>query len=240
MCASSKSEWPDSFDLNDKSPAAKAVRTFIDTNLLALKAYDEKRREWVKEHLPPHYRITYFFYEHSRRVAENMRKTALHIGLSNRAAQNLHDAMLAHDFGKLKLPVSLWDMVDKPSDEIKNKRRKHTDLGAEMVKEALPYQHPFIDLMTDIVLYHHEQMDGNGFHKIPGDQLSMPVRLASIVEAFDGWRTWRPHYGERDITAAGVLSRMRNEKAAGFFDMELFEAFAEMKMKEESVHGGQG
>jgi HD-GYP domain-containing protein (c-di-GMP phosphodiesterase class II) len=226
------SEWPEGFDLNDKSPVTRAIKTFIESSLLALKEYDERRREWVKENLPGHYRTTYWFYEHSRRAAKNIHKTALHIGLSPRAAQNLHDAMLAHDFGKLQLPVDLWDMIDKPGDDIKKKRRRHTELGVQMVRDALPYEHPFIDLMVDIMLNHHEQMDGNGYRGIAGSQLSKPVRLASIVEAYDGWRTWRPHYGGRDITAAGVIERMRNEKAAAFFDMNLFEGFAEAMMKE--------
>lgn len=233
MCATSSKPWPVDFGLDDRSEAAQAVRTFIDRNLIALKDFDEKRRDWVKDHLPPHYRMTYWFYEHSRRVAKNMLKTALHIGLDERTAQNLHDAMLAHDFGKLMLPVDIWDMLDKPSDDVKRNRRRHTELGVQMVRDALPYDHPFIDLMVDIMLNHHEQMDGNGYRGVAGKHLSKPVRLASIVEAYDGWRTWRPHYGERDISTAGVLERMRKEKAEAFFDMELFEAFADMMMKEE-------
>ncbi len=75
-------------------------------------------------------------------------------------------------------------------------------------------------------------MDGNGTQKISGDRLSLPVRLVAIVEAYDGWRIWRPHYGDRDISPPGVLKRMRDEKGAEIFDMDLFEMFAEMKTED--------
>ena len=73
---------------------------------------------------------------------------------------------------------------------------------------------------------------GQGTHGIAGEKLSAPVRLVAIIEAYDGWRIWRPHYGDRDISYSGVLKRMREEKGPDIFDMELFEQFAAMKMEE--------
>ncbi len=95
--------------------------------------------------------------------------------------------------------------------------------------KEIKFDHPFKDLMLDIMKNHHEQMDGQGYHHIPGDQLSLPVRLAAIVEAFDGWSIPRPHFGDRDISIPAVLKRMETEKA-GMFDPALFKAFAEMKL----------
>jgi HD-GYP domain-containing protein (c-di-GMP phosphodiesterase class II) len=124
---------------------------------------------------------------------------------------------------------------------MKNLRRTHTELGVKLVDEALDdIIHPFKNLMTDIMMNHHEQMDGKGYHGLAAAQISQPVRLAAIVEAFDGWSIHRPHFGGRNITIPGVLKRIRDEKS-GFFDMALFEAFAEMKMNEykspESIEG---
>ena len=72
------------------------------------------------------------------------------------------------------------------------------------------------------------QMDGKGFRNVPANELSAPVRLASIVESFDGWSIARPHFGDRDTSPEAVLNRMRTEKMY-MFDRELFEAFADMK-----------
>lgn len=174
---------------------------------------------------------TYIFHEHAGRVAENVKRTCMHMGLGAIVARNMYWAVLPHDIGKKSLPAEIWDQEEKPDAAVKTYRRTHTLLGAQIAEELLyDVEHPFKDLMIDIMRYHHEQMDGNGTLGIEAAELSAPVRLAAIVEAYDGWRIWRPHYGDRDISPPGVLARMRDEKGDEAFDMELFEAFAQVKM----------
>lgn len=215
--------WPEGFDFQTDETCQNVFKPFILEQLKELETYDKQR---PKGH-------TYVFHEHAERVAGNVKKTCLHIGLGEVVAENMYWALLPHDIGKKNLPLEIWDMEEKPSEEMKKFRRTHTLLGAQIVQELLPdIAHPCKDLMIDIMVNHHEQMDGNGTHGVPGERLSMPVRLAAIVEAYDGWRIFRPHYGDRDISPQGVLKRMREEKGAEIFDMELFEAFAQMKMNE--------
>ncbi len=218
-----KHEWPDYFDLQDTPKTEEIIKAFIQSQLDELKAYDALRPDG----------INYIFHEHASRVAGNIKKTCLYMGLGDLVAENMYWAVLVHDLGKRKLPVELWDSEEKPTGELKDQRRTHTDIGAEIIQRRLKdIEHPFKDLMLDIIINHHEHMDGSGFHGTHGSNLSKPARLASIVEAYDGWRIWRPHYGDRDISIPGVLKRMREEKGAEIFDMELFEAFAGMKMIE--------
>lgn len=226
------SEWPEDFSINDGSEAALAIRAFIEAQLQELKAFDEKRAEWVKANMPKNYHMTYRFYDHTHRVAADVKATVLHMGLSETVAENMYWAMLPHDIGKKLLPVYIWDILEKPEDDIKHLRRSHTELGAKVVAKELKAEHPFVTLMTDIILNHHEQMDGRGFRGLRAPALSKPVRLAAIVEGFDGWSTRRPHFAGRDITVPSVLKRMREEKGATMFDMELLEAFSDMKMKQ--------
>ncbi len=222
--------WPDSFDLRSEPDIHDVIHRFIHEHLQALKAYDEQRKAWIAENLPADYTITYLFHDHSLRVAEDMRKTVLYLGLGEACAHHMHLAMLAHDFGKMALPVSLWDMVEKPEENIRRARRSHTELGAEMTREALDIDHPFIDLMIDIMAQHHEHMDGSGYLGLKAADLSLPVRLAAIIESFDGYSVPRPHFGDRDVSPAGVLKRMREEKGPALFDIELLEAFAQIKL----------
>ncbi len=226
--------WPDDFDLQESPETGERIRPFIETQMAALKAFDIKRREWVQQNLPPTYEMTYFFHDHAYRAADDIKKTALHMGLSDITAENLYWAMLPHDIGKSLLPLHIWDVIEKPENAIKKLRRSHTELGVGIVGEVLgDIGHPFIELMADIMLNHHEQMDGEGFLGKKGDELSTPVRLACIIESFDGYSIARPHFGDRDISVASVLKRMREEKGDSIYDMELFEAFADMKMEEE-------
>ena len=215
--------WPDSFDFRTDEICQNIFKPFIDGELKQLAAYDAQRPDGV----------TYIFHEHAQRVAGNMRRTCVHMGLGETVSDNMYWAMLPHDIGKSKLPIDLWDREEKPDNALKKFRRTHTLLGAQIVQEYFPdIKHPFKDLMMDIMVQHHEQMNGEGTHGTPGAELSLPVRLAAIVEAYDGWRIWRPHYGERDISIPGVLKRMREEKGAEIFDMDLFTAFEEMKLAE--------
>ena len=217
------SQWPDQFDFNTDKTCQTILKPFIEEQLQELKKYDEQRPD----------DITYIFHEHAERVAGNMKKTCLHIGLGEIVANNMYWALLPHDIGKKNLPLNVWDSEEKPTDNLKKYRRTHTLIGAQIAQEYLhDTEHPFKDLMIEIMINHHEQMDGKGTHNIPADKLTPPLRLATIVEAYDGWRIWRPHYAERDISIPGVLNRMREEKGSEIFDMELFEAFAEMKMIE--------
>ncbi len=214
-------EWPADYSLDDSPEIGVRIREFIDTQMAELEAFDQQRPEGH----------TYIFHEHAQRVAENVRRTCLYMGLGERVAENMHLAVLPHDIGKKLLPLEIWDQEEKPDASVKKFRRTHTLLGAQIVQEHLhDIEHPFKDLMIDLMVNHHEQMDGNGTHGVAGKDLSAPVRLCAIIEAYDGYRIWRPHFGDRDISPPGVLKRMREEKGAEIYDMELFEAFAEMKM----------
>ncbi len=224
--------WPDHFDVRNDPLFRDRIRPFIDERMAALEKLDADRAAWVAANMPPGYKMTYIFHEHAARVAGDMRRAALRLGLSEGTAENLYWAMLPHDIGKAALPAAIWDMADKPDDTLKALRRSHTERGAAMLDAALPgLGHPFIDLMRDIMLNHHEQMDGKGYRGLPGKALSLPVRLACIVESYDGYAIPRAHFGDRDISPEGVLARMRDEKGAALYDMDLFEAFADMKLE---------
>ncbi|MFP4312896.1 MAG: HD-GYP domain-containing protein [Alphaproteobacteria bacterium] len=216
-------EWPDTFDFETDEICQTRFKPFIKAELANLRAYDDERPEGK----------TYIFHQHAARVAKDVKKTALALGQSDIVANNLYWAVLPHDIGKRQLPINMWDSEEKPTGTIKKIRRTHTLLGVQIVEELFPdISHPFKDLMLDIMARHHEQMDGNGTLGFKGEELSLPVRLTAIVEAYDGYRIWRPHFGDRDISPPGVIKRMREEKGAQIYDMALFEAFADMKMQE--------
>ena len=158
MSVISNTDWPESFDFETDETCQSVFKPFIEAQLNTLREFDAKREQWCRENMPTGYYVTYKFYEHTHRVSEDLRKTALHIGLPEKIANNLYWAMLPHDIGKQLLPVNIWDLFEKPEDDIKRLRRSHTELGVEIVKKQLgSYDHPFIALLSDIMLNHHEQ-----------------------------------------------------------------------------------
>ncbi|MCB1682346.1 MAG: HD domain-containing protein [Rhodospirillales bacterium] len=214
--------WPADFDFEHDPVCQKSFRPYIEDQLQKLAAFDARR---PKE-------TTYIFHEHARRVAQDVKNACLHLHLGDAVANNMYWAILIHDIGKMQLPIEIWDKAEKPSEQMKAFRRTHTRLGADSFSRHFAHiEHPFKDLALEIMRYHHEQMDGMGTEKLPAEALSPPVRLAAIVEAFDGWSIPRPHFGKRDVKPPAVLKRMKTEKAH-MFDAELLESFAEMKTAE--------
>ncbi|MFP4463664.1 MAG: HD-GYP domain-containing protein [Alphaproteobacteria bacterium] len=223
--------WPLSYHIESAPLFSGRFKPFIQEQLEKLKELDQERRKLAKQ---DGLNITYIFHEHVQRVASDIERTCQHIGLQDYAARNMYWAALAHDIGKAHIDLQHWrETKEKPSEELKALRRTHTTCGAQIIQENFDdLDHLFIDLMLDLALHHHEQMNAQGTLKIPARELSLPAQLIAIVEAFDGWSIPRAHYGDRDISPQGVLERMRNEKGEDFFNMTLFESFAEMKMKE--------
>ena len=213
------SDWPDSYNFATDTVCQSVFLPFIEGEMAALKAYDAKR---------PADR-TYIFPEHAQRVADLTQKTVLHMGFGETVANNLYWAVLPHDIGKAQLPFEIWDSEEKPDATTKRYRRTHTLLGAQKVDAYFhDIDHPFKDLMADMMRYHHEEMSGNGTLGIEASALPACIRLAAIIEAYDGYRIWRPHFGDRDISPEGVIARMRDEKGADVYDLALLEAFAEV------------
>lgn len=194
-------------------------KDFIEAKLKKLEAYDTLRPEGH----------VYEFHLHSRRVAESMKTLAKTMGYKDTMQNALYWATLPHDIGKMALPVHLWDSGKKPSDKIKDERRAHTTQGVDMVRAEFGDEcasAPFLKLMIDIMENHHEHCNGTGYLGKTATDLSQEVRMACICDAFDGYSTYRAHFGDRDISPKAVIHRMQVEKS-GQFDEEILKSFKE-------------
>jgi polar amino acid transport system substrate-binding protein len=195
----------------------EAYKKYITDQMQALAAYDAARPDGH----------VYEFHVHAERVAYLMKDLALTVGYDADMADILYSATLPHDIGKMALPVEIWDLEDKPTEDQKAERRTHTTHGINMIRNEFGDRcdtDPFLKLMLDIMENHHETMDGQGFLGKTGNQLSREVRMACICDAFDGWSVKRPHFGDRDVSPSAVVMRMEIEKA-GQFDQGLLEHF---------------
>lgn len=66
---------------------------------------------------------------------------------------------LLHDFDHFKTEISLSTPFEKMDKETKDKYLAHPRAGAEAVKDKKHFDQPVIN----IIMQHHEQIDGNGF-----------------------------------------------------------------------------
>lgn len=104
---------------------------------------------------------------------------AQHLGMREDDQRRLARAALLHDVGKAFVPVAILDKPGRLDNEEKDEIRRHARLGYD----ALVRQGGFPSEMLDVVLHHHEMLDGSGYPDgLRGDQISDIVRLTTIVD----------------------------------------------------------
>ena len=104
---------------------------------------------------------------------------AQHLGMREDDQRRLARAALLHDVGKAFIPVEILDKPGKLTDEEMAQIRQHPRLGYE----ALLKQGGFPPEMLDVVLHHHELLDGSGYPDgLRDEQISDIVRLTTIVD----------------------------------------------------------
>jgi putative nucleotidyltransferase with HDIG domain len=106
---------------------------------------------------------------------------AQHLGMREDDQRRVARAALLHDVGKAFIAVAILDKPGKLTDEEMSEIRKHPRLGYD----ALAAEGSFPPEMLDVVLHHHEFLDGNGYpDRLRGDQISDIVRLTTIVDIY--------------------------------------------------------
>jgi putative nucleotidyltransferase with HDIG domain len=104
---------------------------------------------------------------------------AQHLGMREDDQRRLARAALLHDVGKAFIPVDLLDKPGQLTDAEMSEIRRHPRLGYD----ALAAQGNFPPEMLDVILHHHEFLDGTGYPDgLRGDQISDIVRLTTIVD----------------------------------------------------------
>jgi putative nucleotidyltransferase with HDIG domain len=143
---------------------------------------------------------------------------AQNLGMREDDQRRLARAALLHDVGKAFVPVAI---LDKPSalsaDEMKE-IREHPRRGYD----ALAAQGGFPAEMLDVVLHHHELLDGSGYpNGLAGNQISDIVRLTTIVDIYAALVEKRAY--RLPFTHARAFALM--EGMGGKLDQQLLQAF---------------
>src|SRR5882724_1349551 len=106
---------------------------------------------------------------------------AQHLGMREDDQRRLARAALLHDVGKAFVPLAILDKPGELTVEEMAEMREHPRRGYD----ALAAQGGFPPEMLDVILHHHELLDGSGYpNGLSGSQISDIVRLTSIVDIY--------------------------------------------------------
>lgn len=120
-------------------------------------------------------------YRHSLLVAGVAASFGHHLGFSVADLQRVAFAGMLHDIGKAKIPLQILEKPAPLDDDELSLMRRHPELGNDILR-SLSRIDPN---MIDIVLHHHEYLDGSGYpHGLRARQISDLVRLITISDSF--------------------------------------------------------
>ena len=106
---------------------------------------------------------------------------AQHLGMREDDQRRLTRAALLHDVGKAYVPVAILDKEGQLAEAEVAEIRSHPRRGYE----ALAARGGFPPEMLDVVLHHHELLDGTGYPDgLSGEEISDIVRLTTIVDIY--------------------------------------------------------
>lgn len=143
---------------------------------------------------------------------------AQHLGMRENDQRRLVRAALLHDVGKAFVSSALLDKPGALTVEEMAEMREHPRRGYE----ALSVQGGFPPEMLDVILHHHEFLDGSGYpNGLSGGQISDIVRVTTIVDIYAALVEKRAY--RLQFTHAKAFSMM--EEMGGKLDQQLLQAF---------------
>lgn len=145
---------------------------------------------------------------HQRRVAQLAVAIAQELGLSQERQESLRIACTLHDIGKIVVPAEILSKPGHINPLEWGLVKSHSRVGYEILKEI-----DFPKEIADIVLQHHERLDGSGYPAgLRGDEVSLEARIlavADVMEAMIFHRPYRPALGVEK--ALEEITRERGE-----------------------------
>lgn len=131
---------------------------------------------------------------HQWRVSLMAVEIARELGLSEERIEGLRLGAMVHDIGKIYVPVDILTRPVALSDIEFSLIKTHPQVGNDIIKHV---QFPWP--VADMILQHHERMDGSGYPaSLKGEDILLEARIisvADVVEATASHRPYRPALG---------------------------------------------
>ena len=131
---------------------------------------------------------------HQRRVANLACAIAREMQLPKEQVDTTYLATIVHDIGKICVPAEILSKPGRISDIEFGLIKAHSQVGYDILK-TIEFPWP----IAEIVLQHHERMDGSGYPSgMMGREPHLEARIlgvADVVEAMASHRPYRPSLG---------------------------------------------
>jgi putative nucleotidyltransferase with HDIG domain len=135
---------------------------------------------------------------HQRRVAEIAEAIARRMRLPESQVQGIRLAGIIHDVGKVQVPTEILSKPGRISPLEFELIKEHSQAGYDIVKR-IEFPWP----IADIILQHHERIDGSGYpNGLKGDAIMLEAKIIAVADTVEAMMSHRPYRPALGLDAA--------------------------------------
>lgn len=154
---------------------------------------------------------------HQRRVADLAVAIANEMNLHKASIMGIRLACKVHDIGKMYIPAEILSKPSKLNEIEFSMIKVHAQAGYDVLKH-IDFPWP----IAQIVLQHHERLDGSGYPQgLSGNKIIPEARIVSVADVVEAMSSHRPYRPSKGIEMA--LEEIDRNKGK-LFDTSVVEA----------------
>ncbi len=151
-------------------------------------------------------------YQHCLLVTGLAAEFAASLQFARNDQENVTRAALLHDLGKAKIPLAILNKPGALTGEEIAIMRTHAKIGYELLRGQGEYEPETLE----VVLRHHELLDGSGYPDgLAGPQINDLVRLVTICDVYAALIERRPYKKAMDPASAFKILKEMEGKLEG-------------------------
>jgi PAS domain S-box-containing protein/putative nucleotidyltransferase with HDIG domain len=163
---------------------------------------------------------------HQAKVAYLAKKIAEKMNLPKEKIESIYIAAMLHDIGKIVVPTEILNKGGKLSENEYSLIKEHCKNGYEILKKV-----DFIYPIADIVLQHHERLDGSGYPLgYKNGEILLEARIIAVTDVFEAMTSHRPY--RPAFKLEDVLKHLKDNKGI-LYEPEVVDILEEIVINKE-------
>lgn len=161
--------------LESLNESQKKYTTVLEETILAISMTIEKRDPYTAGH---QWRVSLMAVEIAREL-----------GMSSAAIEGLRLSAMVHDIGKIYVPVEILSRPGRLTELEFSMIKVHPQVGSDIMRQVhFPWP------VADMILQHHERMDGSGYPcGLKGDEILLEARVIAVADVLEAMASHRPY-----------------------------------------------
>jgi len=163
---------------------------------------------------------------HCDRVGDMSIKIGLAMQLDTESLRQLEFACILHDIGKIGIPDHVLNKTSALDNREYTLIKSHPKIGYDILKDI-----HFLDKAKDIVLQHHERVDGQGYPDgLKSEDICLEAKILAVADAYDAMSSQRV-YRSGILTTEEIVAELRRCSKTQF-DHDVVEHFVHVTIQE--------